>query len=54
MLKYIVRVDYKKFKFNDQASAMTFASMAKNTSMDEIEVTVEIILEDDEEDDADV
>ena len=52
MLKFIVSLDYKKFKFEDSASAMTFAAIAKKSSIneDELRVVVEVI----EEDDADV
>lgn len=50
MLKFIVSIGYKKFKFKDSASAMTFATIAKTSSVDAEDVEIEII----EEDEADV
>ena len=46
-MKYIVKIDYKKFNFNDSATATGFAELALNHSDDEIRV--EIVIEKDKE-----
>lgn len=49
MLKFIVSVSYKEFKFEDSASAMTFATIAKASSVDDSIVNIEIIEEESED-----
>lgn len=49
MLKFIVSIGYKKFEFKDSASAMTFATIAKTSSVNDENVEVEIIEEDEDD-----
>lgn len=46
-MKYLVKVDYKKFQFDDRDAAMDFAEVSKTSSVEPI--TVEIVLKNDEE-----
>ena len=46
-MKYLVKVDYKKFLFDDRDEAMDFAEVSKTNSVESVEV--EIILKNDEE-----
>lgn len=47
-MKYIVKVDYKRFEFESATTAMDWAEMAKNAAVDdkeETEVTITLIRE---------
>lgn len=41
-MMYIVKAEYTKFVFDDANTAMSFAALAKNKALEDIEVTIEI------------
>lgn len=48
-MRYIVKIDYKRFYFEDRLDAMMFAETALQASNDDVNVEVEIHLDKGEE-----
>ena len=42
---YIVEVGYRKFAFDDSNTAMNYAALAKNKSVEDVEVTITLKFE---------
>lgn len=44
-MKYLVKVDYKRFEFDERDLAIDFAEMAKATSVDSVDVEIVLVKE---------
>jgi hypothetical protein len=51
-MKYIVKIDYHKFEFDDADCAIVFAGTAKKNYIDkdDVDVEIEILIEEEMED----
>lgn len=44
-MEYVVKVDYKKFRFKDSGTAMGYAEMSKVTAVKPVDVEIELVEE---------
>lgn len=47
-MKYVVKVDYKRFEFDDREVALDYAEMSKDHAVKSVDVEIELVKEEEE------